>query len=125
MSAGAGFPKRLRLRKRREYLAVQRGGQRVTTPHFIVYGRPTRRPTRVGVTVSRKVGKAVTRNRVKRWVREAFRQNREQVPETMDLVLVARQGRVPPDFASVVSELLDAAQRLPTAPRAKKRRRRR
>lgn len=126
MSAGADFPKRLRLRKRREFLAVQRGGQRVTTPHFVVYGRANRRGVpRVGITVSKKVGKAVVRNRVKRWVREAFRLNRGQVHASMDLVLVARQGRVPPDFEAVVRELIDAATRMPTGARGGPRRGRR
>lgn len=122
-AAGCRFPKRLRLRKRREFLAVQRGGLRVTTPHFIVYGRQNRRGTpRVGVTVSKKVGKAVVRNRVKRWVREAFRLNRGQVHGSMDLVMVARQGRVPPDFTVVALELIDAARRMPNAARKRGRR---
>ena len=95
----------------------------MTTEHFVVYGRGNGgRPTRLGITVSRKVGKANVRNRVKRLVREAFRLHRPHLPEGVDLVLVARQGRPADDYQGVVNELLDAVTRLKTAPTAGKRR---
>lgn len=110
---GEGFPKRYRLRRRREFLAVQRGGRRVPTGHFVAYARPNGgRPTRLGITVSRKVGKAVARNRVKRLVREAFRRHRAEMPRGLDLVLVARNDRAPGSYPEVLEELLVAARRL-------------
>lgn len=122
-SAGEAFPKRVRLRRRREYLAVQRGGGRVGTRHFVVYARRNGdREARLGITVSRKVGKAVARNRIKRLVREAFRRNRHKMPRGFDVVFVARQGQPTPAYAEVVAELLSAAKR---APKAKRRPRRR
>lgn len=48
--------------------------------------------TRVGVSVSRKWGKAVRRNRIKRLLREAFRLNKAALPEGVDLVLIPRTG---------------------------------
>jgi len=45
--------------------------------------------TRVGLTVSRKVGNAVIRNRVKRWLREAIRQQSALVPQGFDAVVIA------------------------------------
>lgn len=121
---GEGLPKRLRLRRRRQYLAVQRSPNRVVTPHFIVYGRSNGRPhTRLGITVSRKVGKAVVRNRVKRLVREAFRRNRGALPTGLDLVLVARAGRPATEQAAVVTELRDAAGRVMSTRRRGRRRR--
>lgn len=62
----------------------------------------------MGVTVSRKVGKAVARNRVKRLCREAFRRNAEKLPRGLDFVMVARQGRPADVYAQVVAEMLDA-----------------
>lgn len=46
----------------------------------------------MGLTVSRRVGGAVVRNRVKRRIREWFRGNREILPEGLDLVVIARRG---------------------------------
>jgi len=45
---------------------------------------------RLGVTVSRRVGKAVVRNRIKRAIREWFRQSRENLGDRLDLVVIAR-----------------------------------
>lgn len=116
MTSGAhaeGFDKRLRVRRRPEYLAVQRSPNRVVTPHFIVYGRPNGGVlTRLGVTVSRKVGKATVRNRIKRLLREAFRKSRERLPRGLDLVAVARNDHPADDYHAVVAELCDAAGRV-------------
>lgn len=120
-----GFPKRLRLRKRRQFLAVQRRGRRLGTEHFLVFARPNGGgPTRLGITVSKKVGKAVLRNRVKRLVREAFRRHTDRLPEGFDVVFVARQRTVPANVAAVVRDLEVCARRLAEAPRARGPRRR-
>lgn len=122
---GEGLPKRLRLRRRPEYLAVQRSPHRVVTPHFIVYGRRSGGPTRIGITVSRKVGKAVVRNRIKRLVREAFRRHHGAFPPGLDLVAVARNEHPVDDYGAVVTELCDAAARVMTTSGGRRRRRRR
>lgn len=77
-----GFPAALRLKKRREFLGVQNQGKKVHLRSFLVFltARPIKPPatsadppaTRLGITVTRKIGKAVTRNRIKRLVREVF-----------------------------------------------------
>ena len=118
------FAKSLRLRVRREFLSVQRSHNRLVTDHFIVYARRSSRPhTRVGITVSRKVGRAHVRNKVKRWVREAFRRNQTEIPGGLDVVMVARKGRAPDNFQQVREELLYASREL--ASRALRTRRRR
>lgn len=117
------FGKRLRVRARRDYLAVQRGGRRVGLKHFVVYGRGNGgRTARLGITVSRKVGKAVVRNRVKRWLREAFRRNLARLPGGVDLVFVARPEAPAQAYAAVEAELLEAVNRLRSAPSAARRR---
>lgn len=106
------FPKRLRLRKRREFLAVQRSGRRAVTEHFIVYARPNaERVKRLGVTVSTKVGHACLRNRIKRLLREAFRKSDEK-SIGFDFVFVARHEVPAPQYACVVQELDAVTRRL-------------
>lgn len=88
------FPKAHRLRKRRDYVAVQRGGRAVHGSYVIVASARASDPTapgRVGFTVSKKVGNAVVRNRVKRWLREYARAHRAAlVPDGHDVVVIAK-----------------------------------
>ena len=108
-----GFPAHLRLKQRREFLRVQRSGAKHHLPHFIAFVSRRRSsgsesgaelPTRLGITVTRKIGNAVTRNRIKRLVREVFRVRREQLPPGLDLVLVAKQQAAQASYADVVSD---------------------
>ena len=83
----------LRQRMRRpDYLASSELGERRTTRYFIVMLRDRRDggPTRLGITVTRKVGGAVRRNRIKRLAREWFR-NRSREFGSCDLVLIAKR----------------------------------
>ena len=86
------LPKAARLRRRREFLQVQQRGRRLYAGEVLVLalGASGSGP-RIGITVSSKVANAVARNRVKRWVREAFRAVRSDLPP-IDLVVVARRG---------------------------------
>jgi ribonuclease P protein component len=88
------LPKAARLRRRREFLQVQQHGRRLYSGDVLVVARVTGSPRpRIGITVSSKVGNAVERNRVKRWVREAWREIRPELPP-VDLVVIARPAAV-------------------------------
>ncbi len=60
--------------------------------------------SRLGLSVSRKVGPAVVRNRWKRLLREAFRLTKSQLPSGLDLVVIPRD-RTPPDLIWLLDEL--------------------
>ena len=106
--------KELRLRKRWEFLAVQGGGTRQRGRYFILIARQreVEGPTRLGITVSRRVGGAVVRNRVKRLVREAFRIHRQDLPPSFDLVVVAKQPAARASLAEIEHDLLGTAREL-------------
>lgn len=136
MALNCSFPKSGRLRKRADYLAVQRGGKTLHTRYFVVVtanyraadessasataalnktssvgraktGAQERKSGRLGITVSKKVGNAVARNRVKRVVREFVRGAgrcaapgnaqasvalRPWVPANTDVVVIAKKS---------------------------------
>jgi ribonuclease P protein component len=86
------FGKAARILRRREFLAVQQRGERLFAGKLVVLALPAggTRP-RIGITVPGKVANAVIRNRIKRWVREAFRAVAADLP-AVDLVVIARSG---------------------------------
>lgn len=95
---GSGFAKGVRLRKRREFLAVQQTGTKFHGRHFlaVVAGRASighedDAQGRVGITVSKKVGNAVTRNRIKRLVREYVRRS-DWLGLPFDVVVIAKHN---------------------------------
>ncbi|MDR2443022.1 MAG: ribonuclease P protein component [Deltaproteobacteria bacterium] len=88
------LPKTAKLLKRAQYLAM-RGpiSLKIGLGAFTVVGRPNGLDiNRLGVTVTKKSGPAVVRNRLKRVAREFFRLNRAQWPQGFDLLFIAKSG---------------------------------
>ena len=102
------FPSSIRLRKRSEFLKLRDSVKKFASRGILVVWQENNLPyARLGVTVSKKVGCAVTRNRVKRFVRETFRMNRLLLP-AVDLNVIARSESANMDFAHMQQELLKA-----------------
>lgn len=100
------LPKAARVRKRREYLELQKG-RRIVSAHFVFFllKRSEEARSRLGLIVSRKVGNAVARNRVKRRSRELFRRHHEGLlGPGWDCVALARPGAAEIDFETMRTE---------------------
>jgi ribonuclease P protein component len=98
-AGGERFPKSLRLRTRPEFLRVQDQGKKVASgPLLALALKNGRQETRLGLTVSTKVGIAVVRVRLRRQLRELFRRKRGEWPGGLDVVVIARGSAAGADY---------------------------
>jgi ribonuclease P protein component len=103
--------RRQRLSRSRDFDAVYRKGRSVSTRYLTLHVFPRDDdpdgPPRLGLAVPRSVGNAVERNRVKRRLREAWRDVAAEIPDGRDYVLAARPGIAEPAAARGLEWLRD------------------
>ncbi len=109
--------RRHRLKKSAEFQRVRALKQSWAHPLLVLYVAPNDlEVTRVGISTSKRIGKAVVRNRVKRLIREAARGFLPSLPRGRDLVFIARPATAEANFEQVsraVEILLQRARLLP------------
>lgn len=92
-TADQSFPPHLRLRTQGQFDRVYKARLFAADDVLVVNAAASDLPhPRLGLSVSKKVGNAVTRNRWKRLIREAFRLSRHELPEGLDLVVRPQKG---------------------------------
>ncbi len=109
------LPRQMRLRKRAEYLAIQASAKKASGRHYTVLRSQAGRDPeiwRLGVTVSRKVGNAVVRNRIKRWIREGFRRRVDRERRGFAVVVIARPSAAGSSYEETARELAWLLERL-------------
>ncbi|MFQ6069653.1 MAG: ribonuclease P protein component [Candidatus Aminicenantales bacterium] len=87
------FPPRERIRKKKDFSLLYREGKHYKGKYFnLVYLPNNLCFSRMAVIVSKKIGKAVIRNKLKRRIRELFRRNKHLFQENIDILIVVKNG---------------------------------
>jgi ribonuclease P protein component len=108
-----GFPWHYRIVRGADYRSVYSAGLRLHSESFVLFGKENQLGHhRLGITVSRKVGSAVIRNRTKRLFREIFRKSVAAIPDNLDLVVNARRECAEAVYRNLREEFLSAIGRL-------------
>ncbi|MCX8037767.1 MAG: ribonuclease P protein component [Candidatus Sumerlaeia bacterium] len=106
------FGRDRRLTRRMEFLRAYANGKVFATPWFVCYvveSAGCQLPARLGLTASRKVGKACQRNRYKRWAREVFR--RQRIRQGVEVVLRFRPAVADAGFKAFQKALQGTLER--------------
>jgi len=85
------YTKSERLLKRSDFIRISKIGKKLHNRYFTaIYSHSLNEKTRIGITVTRRVGKAATRNRIKRFIRESFRLSKNDIRGTWDVNIIAK-----------------------------------
>ncbi|HET7657683.1 MAG TPA: ribonuclease P protein component [Bacillales bacterium] len=102
-----------RLKKNNEFQFVFQTGASKANRQFVVYytDQPNNEHFRVGISVSKRVGNAVTRNRIKRHIRELIRLMESQISDGKDYVIIARKPTADMDYHEMKKSLVHVLKR--------------
>ena len=92
--------KRQRIKKDKDFQQVFKKGKSFANRQFVVYcyRKEMQAEFRIGLSVSKKIGNAVTRNRIKRYLRQSFLEMNDELQNDMDYVIIARHQAATIDF---------------------------
>ena len=99
--------KRQRIKKDKEFQLVFKKGKSFANRQFVVYcyRKEGQAEFRIGLSVSKKIGNAVTRNRIKRYIRQSFLEMKDEVQNDMDYIIIARHQAASIDFHETKTSL--------------------
>ncbi len=101
------FRKTERLLRRPDFVRVQTTGRKFRSRRLTIAATPSLvGRTRIGITVSRKVGNSPVRSQVKRWIREIYRLHKGHWPADTDFVVIARPPAARADYAKLRDDML-------------------
>lgn len=106
-----GLSKKERLRKDKEFEKVFKNGKKlwIDSILLIMYRENELNYRRLGVVVPKKIKKATQRNKIKRWIRELFRRNKDWFPENCDIIIIPHPNLLNlkyKEFLEIVKEKL-------------------
>ncbi|MGM9924413.1 MAG: ribonuclease P protein component [Bacillus sp. (in: firmicutes)] len=105
--------KKFRIKKNEEFQQVFHKGESFANRQFVIYILPKKGQEyfRIGLSVSKKIGNAVMRNQIKRYIRQAFLEMKDDVLVERDYVIIARKPAADMTFSEVKSSLAHALRR--------------
>ena len=107
------FPREVRIVRSSDYRVLYRTGSKIHSERFILFWRENKiGHHRLGITVSRKVGNSVVRNRIKRLFREVFRKSHRNIPGQTDIIVNVKSGCAKASYFELQAEFLAAARRI-------------
>lgn len=111
--------KQYRIKKNVEFQKVFKHGKNVANRQFVIYflKKEGQANFRIGLSVSKQIGNAVTRNRVKRLIRESFHQLKDDLPKSYDFVVIARKPSAQMTFNHVKTSLIHVLKLAKVLPR--------
>ena len=100
--------KAYRVKKNSEFQEILKSGKSFANRELVIYykEKPLQKHFRIGISVGKKIGNAVTRNRIKRYIRESFIQLEEKIVSEIDIIVIARKPVVTMNVKQVKSSLL-------------------
>ncbi|HEX2121134.1 MAG TPA: ribonuclease P protein component [Thermoanaerobaculia bacterium] len=111
-----GLPKEKRLAKRREFVRVYETGRKLFSRYVVLFFAANDLPhSRIGITATKKTGKANVRNRLKRWTREVYRRQREPLDldrRSLDIVVNVKPNAAEASFDDYSRDLSRVLQRV-------------
>ncbi|PLT33226.1 ribonuclease P protein component [Bacillus sp. V5-8f] len=105
--------KKLRIKKNDEFQRVFQKGESFANRQFVVYvlDKPNQDHFRIGLSVSKKMGNAVERNQIKRYIRQSFLELMDDIKTGRDYVVIARKPVAEMDFFQVKKSLIHVMKR--------------
>ena len=101
------FPKREKILRPGEFRELYREGTRYSVQEFLLFVKSEGQgPPRIGLSVSKRIGTATTRNRIKRYLREVFRTQKGELKHGVRMLIVARPGSEQLNFAQCRDRVL-------------------
>lgn len=99
--------KEFRVKKNKEFQEAFKKGKSFANRQFVVYSlkKPEQEHFRIGLSVSKKIGNAVTRNQIKRYIRQAFHEMENEIQHQFDFIIIARKPVAEMNFQEIKRSL--------------------
>lgn len=99
--------RKYRIKKNEDFQTVFKNGKSIANRQFVIYmlQNPEEREFRIGLSVSKKIGNAVTRNRIKRLIRQVFLEEKHRIKSGKEFIIIARKPAADMGYSEVKNSL--------------------